>query len=592
MPERPADSPNAARPAEDRLHSWKEIAAYLNRGISTAQRWSRTEGLPVHRLPHAKAGTVFAYRSEIDAWWRERSVRLSTDTLDDDGVELPTGVEPIGQPARRVSMRLTRWGAALAVLLLVVTAAWYIGRPALSEFDSLAVLPFSNDGGDQDAYLSDGITEHLINTLSQTADLRVAARPHAFRYTGPRVDPQKAGRELGVGAVLTGRVAQRDGVLHVQVDLIDVNHGSQLWGRQYTQKFADILTLQQAIADEVIERLGLRAAVRPAALVRRSTTNIDAYEAYLKGRYYWNRRTEASIRRAVEHFEAALATDPGYALAAAGLADCYAVFSIYQLEPPRQSGPRAMLAATRALKLDDTMAEPHAALGFVKTHYEWDWTGAEQAFKRSIEIDPNYANAHFWHAVYLSAIGRTDLSVVAAQRAQQLDPLSLVIRAGVGGEPGLYAARRHDEAIEQIKTALELDPGFAVGHLWIALPYEQKKMYAEALAALEKALSLSDNSPLVLGPLGHAYAVSGKAPKARRVLAELQAMSAQRYVSPFDMALVNLGLGDDDQTWLWLDKAFADRSYRMHWLKVDPRFDRLRSQPRFARLLEQMGLMP
>lgn len=593
MSERPPDPPLETSPtADDRLQSWKEIAAYLQRGVSTAQRWSRTEGLPVHRLPHAKAGTVFGYRSEIDAWWRERSARLSAEgAADEEDLAQPAGKEASDEGIGAAPRSWTNWAiaGALATLLVMIGLWFWRGRSA-SELDSLAVLPFVNGGADQDAYLSDGITEHLINTLSRTPNLRVTARPHAFRYSGPQVDPQQAGRDLDVRAVLTGRVMRRDGILHVQVDLIDVDQGSQLWGRQYTQKVVDILALQQQIAGEVSEWLGIPATVRHGPLARRSTTNFDAYEAYLKGRYYWNRRTEEAIRRAVGHFEDALAKDPGFALAAAGLADCYAVYSIYQLESPRQSGPRAHAAATRALQLDETMAEPHAALGFVKTHYEWDWAGAERAFERSIELDPNYPNARFWYAVYLSAIGRTDLSTAEALRAQQLDPLSLVIRAGVGGEPGLYSARRYDEAIAQVKTALELDPGFAVGHLWLALSYVQKNMHADAIATLEKAVSLSGNSPLSLGPLGHAYAVSGSRAKAQRVLAQLKEMASHRYVSPFDTALVHLGLKNDHETFLSLERAFDDRSYRMHWLKVDPRFDRLRGDQRFTRLLERMGL--
>lgn len=585
------DHPGETHAAADRLHSWKEIAAYLKRGVSTAQRWSRTEGLPVHRLPHGKAGSVFAYRSEIDAWWRERSVRLEAETEPEDGADASTS-DPATQGAQAAGTTSRRVTIALTMVLSMVAAAgvfsYWLGLAGRA-FDSVAVLPFATDA-DQHSYLSDGITEHLINTLSEISSLRVTARPHAFRYAGPQVDLQQAGQELGVGAIITGRVSQRDGVVDVQVDLIDVNRGSQLWGRRYSETFVNILALQQRIGDDVSARLGVPTGTTRTALARRSTTNIDAYEAFLKARYYWNRRTEESIRRAVEHFEQALEIDPQYALAAAGLADCYAVYSIYQLEPPRASGPRAILAATRALQLDETMAEPHAALGFVKAHYEWDWPGADTAFRRSLELDPNYANAHFWQAVYLSAIGQTDLAIAAARRAQQLDPLSLVIRAGVGGEPGLYAARRYDEAIEQVQGAIDLDPGFAVGYLWQSLSLLQKRLHVEAISALEKARDLSGNSPLVLGPLGHAYAVAGQPLRARGVLAELAALSKHRYVSPFDHVLVHLGLEDDNQAFAWLEKAFVDRSYRMHWLKVDPRFDRLRGDERFTTLLERMGL--
>ncbi|HJU42700.1 MAG TPA: tetratricopeptide repeat protein [Vicinamibacterales bacterium] len=548
----------------------------------------------MHRLPHAKSGSVFAYRAEIDEWWRGRSARLSVEAE-------PDAIEDLNALASRTSPeqpagphRRWLWPALglFATAVAVVAMAWSATLPSSSTVDSLAVLPFENARDDENAaYLSDGITEHLTNALAQTPNLRVTARPHAYRYKGPDVDAQQAGHELGVQAVLTGRVAQRDDLVRLQIDLIEVENGTQIWGKQFERKFADILTLQDEVAREVSERLsGSRPAVSPAS--RRTTKNTDAYEAYLKGRYLWNRRTEDSIRLAVAHFEDALKADPDYALAAAGLADCYAVYSIYQLETPHQSGPRARAAAIRALQLDDTMAAPHAALGFVKTHYDWDWKGAEKEFQRSIELDPQYANAHFWYAVYLSAVGRTDESVAALRRAQQLDPVSLIIRAGVGGEPGLYAARRYDEAIAQIKTAVELDPGFAAGRLWLGMPYVQKGMYREAIAEMEQALTLSADSPLMLGPLGHAYAVAGEMSKANQALARLEQMARHRYVSPFDRALVHLGLGHVDRAFAWLEKAFVDRSYRMHWLKVDPRFDRLRADARFSSLLRRMGLEP
>ena len=592
MPGQPVSTPSASG---ERLESWKEIAGYLNRSVSTAQRWARAEGLPVHRLPHAKSGSVFAYRAEIDEWWRGRSARLSVEAESDTPAEPDEALAPtthLEQPDR--GRRRWLWPAAgLSVFALaMVVMTWFtIGRSSAT-IDSLAVLPFANASDDDSAaYLSDGITEHLTNALTQTPNLHVTARPHAYRYKGPDVDAQRAGHELGVRAVLTGRVAQRDDLVRLQVDLIEVENGTQIWGKQFERKFADILALQDEVAREVSERLGgSRQAVSPDS--RRATKNPEAYEAYLKGRYLWNRRTEDSIRLAVAHFEDALRADPGYALAAAGLADCYAVYSIYQMETPHQSGPRARAAATRALQLDETMAEPHAALGFVKTHYDWDWQGAEKDFQRSIELDPQYPNGRFWYAVYLSARGRTEESIAALRRAQQLDPLSLVIRAGVGGEPGLYAARRYDEAIAQIKTAVELDPGFAVGRLWLGMPYVQKGMYREAIAEMEQALKLSAESPLVLGPLGHAYAVAGEAPKANQALARLEQMATRRYVSPFDRALVHLGLGNVDRTFEWLEKAFVDRSYRMHWLKVDPRFDRLRADSRFSSLLRRMGLEP
>jgi len=291
--------------------------------------------------------------------------------------------------------RPRRWVIRAVLALLPVAGFFYwLNRPA-GAIDSLAVLPFVNAVGDPNAeYLSDGITENLINTLSQLPQLRVTARTLAFRYKGPQVDPQKAGRDLHVRAVLTGRVMERDGALNVQADLVNVDDGSQLWGRQYSRKFSDILTLQEEIAREVSEKLHLKPTVeQQKRLAKRSTENVEAYQLYLKGRYYWNRRTEQTLKRSVEYFQQAIDRDPGYALAYAGLADCYSVYSVYQVESPRESGPKAKAAATKALEIDDTVSEAHASLAYTKMHYERDWAGAEREFLRSNRTRPELSDS-------------------------------------------------------------------------------------------------------------------------------------------------------------------------------------------------------
>ena len=503
--------------------------------------------------------------------------RLKRDT--DSG----KGPAPVAPSLRR---RLPALVTGALVLALVIAASLYFligrGRP----IDSLAVLPFVNAGGDPNQeYLSDGIAEQLINSLSQVPGLRLTARTLAFRYKGPQVDPQKAGRDLRVRAILTGRVVERDGALNIQVDLMNVEDGSQLWGRQYSGKLTDILALQEEISREVSEKLGRRPS-----LAKRATESTEAYQLYLKGRYYWNRRTGQTLRRAAEYFQQAIDKDPGYALAYAGLADCYAVYCIYEVESPRISGPKAKAVATKALEIDNTLAEPHASLALARMIYDWDWTGAEREFQRSIELDSNYATAHAWYATALAATGRTEQAVALRRRAQQLDPLSLIISTGVGWE--LHFARRYDEAIEQIQKALEMDPNFGRGRYLLGLPYEQKAMYREAIAEFQRAVELSGGSPEMLGALGHAYAVSNNREKARQALADLRELSNRRYVAPFDTALIYTGLGDQERAFEWLEKAFEDRSYEMSLLKVDPRFDPLRTDPQFARLLRRMGLAP
>jgi eukaryotic-like serine/threonine-protein kinase len=478
----------------------------------------------------------------------------------------------------------------LATALAVVAAFVCLGRG--EPIESLAVLPFVNVGGDPGTeYLTDGITENLINSFSQLPRLRVVPRSLAFSYKAREVDPRKVGRDLNVRAVLMGRVVQRGDGLNVQAELVDVTEVSQLWGRQYSRKFSDILTIQEEIAREVSAKLRLRPTVEQnKRLAKRSTENTEAYQAYLKGRYYWNRRTEQTLKRAVEYFQQAIDKDPDYALAYAGLADCYAVYTSYQVEAPRESGTKARTAAIQAVKIDETLAEPHASLGMTLMQYDWDWAGAEREFQRSIQLDPKYPTAHNWYGIYLGSTGRAEQAVASQRRAQQLDPLSLIINTGAGWE--LYFARRHQEAIEQIRKTLEMDPTFARGHWFLGLAYEQEAMYREAIAEFQEAFDLSEGSPSMLGTLGHAYALSGNREKARQALAHLQELSKRRYVPPFDPAVIYAGLGDKERAFEWLEKAFEDRSWGMVRLKVDPRFDRLHADPRFASLLRRMGLEP
>jgi TolB-like protein/DNA-binding winged helix-turn-helix (wHTH) protein/Flp pilus assembly protein TadD len=482
------------------------------------------------------------------------------------------------------------WMSGLMVMILLGVALFSSRGKTI---DSLAILPLANGSvTPQMEYLSDGITESLINSLSQLPNLKVLARTTVFNYKNSAVDPIKVGRELGVRAVLTGRVVEREGSLIIQADLLDVTDGSQLWGEQYHRKMSDLLAVQEEIARQISERLRLKlTGEEQKRLTRHHTENAEAYQLYLKGRYYWNKRTAESLNKGIEYFQQAIDKDPNYALAYAGLTDSYSLLgSAIGGLSPKETFSKAKAAAVKALAIDDTLAEAHAALALVNLRYDWDWSATEREIKRAIALNPNYATTYHWYADYLVVMGRLDEAIVQIKQAQKLDPLSLIINTVMALR--LYHARQYDQAIEQCQKTLEMDPNFAQAHFALGQAYEQKAKYEEAIAELQKATRLSPSSPFLFSALGHAYAVSGQAGEAVKILEELQKLSRQRYVSPHEMAMIYAGLGETDQAFAWLEKAYADRSWRLPFLNVEPRFDSLRSDSRFADLVRRVGLEP
>jgi len=510
--------------------------------------------------------------------------RLKRDT---DSGKSPA---PVSESPRR---RRVAWAAGALVLALAIAGSLYLFAGRSKAIDSLAVLPFVNAGIDPNTeYLSDGITESIISSLSKLPKLRIVPRSMVFRYKGREVDPQKAGRELNARAVLTGRVMERGGNLIIRAELTDVAAESQLWGEQYNRKITDIFAVQEEISKEISEKLRLRlTGEEQKRLTKRYTENAEAYQLYLKGRYYWDKRTPQSFQRATEHFVQALEKDPGYALAYGGLADCYNGLGWYGMLSPKESFPKAKAAATKASGIDEALAEPHASLGWAKFLYDWDWPGAEREFKRAIELNPNYSIAHNWYGSFLQGQGRLDEALAVYRRAQEVDPLSLVMNAVVG--LGLYHKRQYDQAIEQLRKTVEMDPNFPLARFFLGMAYEQKKMYEAAVAEFQKGSELFEGAPIGLAALGHAYAVSGRAAEARKVLEELNQLGKRRYVSAYFIAAIYAGLGEKDQAWAWLEKAYEERaSWLSNQVKVDPRFDSLRSDPRYQGLLRRMGLPP
>jgi TolB-like protein/Tfp pilus assembly protein PilF len=484
-------------------------------------------------------------------------------------------------------------GVSLAVAMVAITVvglAYFLFVGGGAAGTSLAIMPFVNASADPNMeYLSDGITESLINSLSQLPQLRVMARTTVFRYKGAGADPQEIGRDLKVNAVLAGRVVQRADTLVIQVDLVNTADGSQLWGEQYSRKQSDIFAVQKAISREISEKLRLRLTDEEQRQVDKSyTQNSDAYHLYLKGRYFWNQRTEVALKKGIEYFQQAIELDPHYALAYSGLADSYTTLGYFSSLAPKDCFPEAKKAATKALELDSTLAEPHTSLAYAKFYYDWDWEGAGREFEQAIELDPNYALSHHWYSVYLTARERHAEALAEIERANELDPLSLIIATDMGFES--YYSGQYDQAIKQLQSVLEMNQDFPLAHLWLGRTYQQKAMHKEAVAEYEKAEAVLRNWVPAKAAIGNAYGVWGKKAEAQRVLKELDELAKEKYVTPYGTALVYAGIGEKDQAFAALNEAYAQRSHWLVWLELDLRWGELRTDPRFADLVHRIGL--
>jgi tetratricopeptide (TPR) repeat protein len=412
------------------------------------------------------------------------------------------------------------------------------------------------------------------------------------RFRGRERDALEIGRELGVRAIFAGRMYQFGEDLVIKTELVDVNDGSQLWGAQYRRKLDDLGAIEQELSIEICERLKVRLNEEERRrLAKRYTENAAAYQAYLKGRYYWNQRTARALRKAVESFEEAIKLDDGYALAYAGLADCYCLVSIYGAAPPKAVMPRAKAAAMKALELDDGLAEAHTSLAAALAWFDWNWEASEREFKRAIELNPHYAVAHHWYgSVLLSAQGRFDEALASESRALGLEPLSLVINSNLGFI--CYQASRFAEAIEHLRRTLEMDDNFVYARFHLGLCHAHRGDYDNAIAELKLAIEQAGGrGALIQAALGYAYAVAGRRDEALQILAELQTFPMNRDVSPFYLAMVHAGLGDEEQALKWLESACEERYNWMVWLGVEPMFENLRRAAPFEAMLRRIGLV-
>ena len=478
----------------------------------------------------------------------------------------------------------------IAVLLLVAGFFGYKYFSPTKQIESIAVMPFVNESGNADVeYLSDGMTETLISSLSQLPNLNVKARSSVFRYKGKETDAKTLGKELNVQAILNGRVSQRGDQLTLSLELVDVATENAIWSQQYNRKQTDVVSLQSEIARDVSSKLKSKLSGADVAKVEKNyTANAEAYQLYLKGRFQWNKRTGESLKQAVEFYNKAIEKDPNYALAYSGLAESYVLFPNYSVALPMESMPKAKAAAVRALEIDDSLAEAHAALGLYLSNFSWNQPAAEREFRRAIELNPNYPTAHhqFGNSCLL-AMGRFDESIAEGRRAEELDPLSPVIGTDLG--VNLTRARRFDEAITQFNRTLTLDPNFYYAHYALATAYHAKGQYAEAIVGYRKALALNDD-PWVKAQLARSLAKSGQRGEAIKILGELQSESARRYVSSASLALVFGALGEKDKAFVWLEKEFAERTPRPPAFSVNPLWDDLRDDPRFADLVQRVAL--
>jgi serine/threonine protein kinase/Flp pilus assembly protein TadD len=511
----------------------------------------------------------------------------------------PTSTFPVGEATPQSWWRRrTVLGVAGVALLVVLASAGGLYRSredGHETIDSLAVLPFVNASGNPDSeYLSDGITESLINRLSQLPHLKVMSRDSAFMYKGKDADAHMVGQMLGVRAVLKGHVMQRGDDLEISAELVDARDDSHIWGQQYSRKAADIFALQNDLAKEMTGMLRMRlTGDDEKRMAKNYTANTEAYQDYLKGRFWWNKTNKEGFDRAIEFYRQAIARDPNYAQAYAGLADCYSFLAVLSIVPPKEAYPKAKEAALRALEIDDRLAEPHSSLAYIEAINDWDWAAAEREFQRAIELNPNYAGSHQGYGIALAQMGRLSEAIAEEKRALQLDPLSLLINGSVGVT--LYEARQYDQAIEQEQKTLELDANYLVARMGLGLAYIQKSMHQESIAELEKAVAVSGGNASALSNLGYAYAMAGRRAEAQKVLDKLNARSKEGYIPAGARARIYAGLGDKDKIFQWLETAYVERSIAgtvPGMIKVDPVFDSLRSDPRFTDLLRRMNLTP
>jgi DNA-binding winged helix-turn-helix (wHTH) protein/TolB-like protein/Flp pilus assembly protein TadD len=559
----------------------------LTRFIETVPKRGYRFIAPVNRLGDEKAKIVFKRRLTAQIVEDvEESIEPEDLTVTSDS---PARSAPSKSTVRELLLRKVALTAgAVSLVALTVFLIWrsYPNPATTAPFDSVAVLRFTTPDPSNE-YLADGLSEATIGGLAQLSKLRVVPRTSVFRYKRQPVDPEKIGRELGVSALVTGEVVVQGDNLSIQVDLVNVAQNSQVWSSHYTGKASDLIALQTRISRDLVRALRLRLnSDEEQRVSTHITENSEAYRSYLQGRYFWNQRSEEGLHKGIEAFQHASEVDPNFALAFSGLADSYTTLGYLSYLSPTQAFPPSKNYALKALELDPLLAEPHASLAYDKFYFDWDWTGAEAEFKRAIELNDRYATAHQWYSVYLLSAGRPDEAFREIQLARECDPLSLSINTDIGFH--YYYNRQYDPAIKQLTTVLAMKKDFPLAHLWLGRSYQQIGKYDQAANEFKQVEDTFHGWVVSIAALGYVYGVAGKKAEGRKVLTELDELSKRRFVTSYGVALVYAGLGEKEQAFAFLNKAFDERSHWLVWLRLDPRWDNLRSDPRFAQLLTRL----
>lgn len=498
------------------------------------------------------------------------------------------------RPAGLARRRWLPLAALLTAAALAVTGYLYWrqhargGTAAANEIRRIAVLPFKPIGpSGEDEHFRVGMADALITRLGSWGGVSVRPTSAILRYTDPRQDAVEAGRQLQVDAVLEGAIQRSGDRLRVSAQLVRVRDGVPVWADRFDATYTDIFAVQDSIAEQAAMALALRlSSEERSVLTKRHTVSPGAYHEYVKGRYFWNKRTEEGLRKGIEHFRRAIEIDPAYALAYTGLADSYNLLTFYGGVRPGETFPKAKAAAMRALELDDTLAEAHASLGYAQMMYEWDWRGAERSLRRAVELNPNSATARHWYSEYLWAMGRYSEGIAQAQQAIEIDPLSAILYTNLGRAH--FIAGDHDKAVEQFQKAIALEPEFAIARMHLGRTYLEKGLNEEAVAELKKAEPLAGGRVATV-VLGYVYSKTGRRDETRKLLNQLKSNGGS-YVPPYTLAMLHADLGEKDAAFRWLERAYEERAEMLVYLKVEPRFDSLRPDPRFASLLERVGL--
>jgi adenylate cyclase len=497
----------------------------------------------------------------------------------------------------RKSEQKRAWIYVVIIAGAVAAGLFFFGRYTSSKRGaemsekSIAVLPFENRSEDKaNAYFAEGVQDEILTRLSKIADLKVTSHTSTQHYKSVPENLAEIAKQLGVAHILEGSVQKSGDAVRVNVQLIKAANNSHVWAETFDRKLTDIFSVESDVAKAIADQLRAHITRQEEQVIAaKPTKNIEAYDAYLRGRYFWNKRTSDGIKHAIEHFQQSIERDPDFALGHAGLADSYIALTFYNFAAPHETMPKAKESAIKALALDNTLAEAHASLAHILMNYDWNWSAAEKEFKRSIELKPDYATAHEWYAIhYLTATGRLEEAVQEMKKALELEPASLVMNTFMGAT--LYYAGRYDEAIDQCRRTIEMDPNFTVAHWHLGLAYEQKQVLDAATEEFKKAISLSEGSPLMKAALGRAYAKSQKKHEANEILNELNELSKQHYVSAYEVATIYVALGNNEQVFQLLEEAYAEHSFHLVYLNVSPQFKPVSSDRRFQNLVQRIGL--